>query len=270
MSVHVLSLGAGVQSSAMALMAAAGEITPMPVAAIFADTHWEPKAVYDWLAILEKLLPFPVLRVSHGDLGADFMAFVHGDRKRAASPPFHVRNANSDDRGGMLWRQCTKDYKLDPIIRQVAKLKKEHGVDKVIQWIGISLDEAQRRKAAMVSYVENRYPLVDMRLSRWDCVRWLKDHGYPEPPKSACVFCPYISDRRWERMKRDMPDEFERACRFDEALRAKHIPRGPDGGKITGELFLHSSFKPLREAVLTDSDRGQGEFALECEGMCGV
>jgi len=33
---HVISLGAGVQSSTMALMAAAGEITPMPDCAIFA------------------------------------------------------------------------------------------------------------------------------------------------------------------------------------------------------------------------------------------
>lgn len=42
---HVLSLGAGVQSSTIALMAAAGEITPMPDAAIFADTSAEAGTV---------------------------------------------------------------------------------------------------------------------------------------------------------------------------------------------------------------------------------
>lgn len=47
--VHILSLGAGVQSSTLALMAAAGEITPMPQAAIFADTQAEPASVYKWL-----------------------------------------------------------------------------------------------------------------------------------------------------------------------------------------------------------------------------
>ena len=31
---HIISLGAGVQSSTMALMAACGELMPMPVAAI--------------------------------------------------------------------------------------------------------------------------------------------------------------------------------------------------------------------------------------------
>ena len=51
---HVLSLGAGVQSSTLALMAAAGEVTPMPDAAIFADTQAEPAGVYRWLDWLEK------------------------------------------------------------------------------------------------------------------------------------------------------------------------------------------------------------------------
>ena len=57
--INVLSLGAGVQSSTMALMAAKGEITPMPDCAIFADTQAEPQSVYDYLDWLEKQLPFP-------------------------------------------------------------------------------------------------------------------------------------------------------------------------------------------------------------------
>lgn len=47
---RILSLGAGVQSTTLALMAAHGEIGPMPDCAIFADTGWEPKAVYEHLA----------------------------------------------------------------------------------------------------------------------------------------------------------------------------------------------------------------------------
>ena len=66
--IHIISLGAGVQSSTMALMAACGEITPMPVAAIFADTQNEPKSVYVWLDWLEKQLPFPVNLVTQGNL----------------------------------------------------------------------------------------------------------------------------------------------------------------------------------------------------------
>jgi 3'-phosphoadenosine 5'-phosphosulfate sulfotransferase (PAPS reductase)/FAD synthetase len=64
---NILSLGAGVQSSTMALMAAHGEL-PMPDCAIFADTQWEPKAIYKHLDWLEKQLPFPVHRVTAGSL----------------------------------------------------------------------------------------------------------------------------------------------------------------------------------------------------------
>jgi 3'-phosphoadenosine 5'-phosphosulfate sulfotransferase (PAPS reductase)/FAD synthetase len=63
-----LSLGAGVQSSTLALMAAVGEVTPMPDGAIFADTQAEPAGVYRWLDWLEKRLPYPVHRVTAGDL----------------------------------------------------------------------------------------------------------------------------------------------------------------------------------------------------------
>jgi hypothetical protein len=43
--VHIISLGAGVQSSTMALMAARGLILPRPIGAIFADTQDEPAGV---------------------------------------------------------------------------------------------------------------------------------------------------------------------------------------------------------------------------------
>ena len=40
---RILSLGAGVQSSTMALMADQGAFGDKPDAAIFADTGWEPR-----------------------------------------------------------------------------------------------------------------------------------------------------------------------------------------------------------------------------------
>tara|TARA_Y100000310_G_C20434133_1_gene692906 strand:+ start:47 stop:319 length:273 start_codon:yes stop_codon:yes gene_type:complete len=71
---HIISLGAGVQSSTMALMAAKGEITPMPDGAIFADTQWEPNHVYKWLDFIEKNVPFPIYRVTAGNLTEDAKA----------------------------------------------------------------------------------------------------------------------------------------------------------------------------------------------------
>src|SRR5580765_5491306 len=78
--IHIISLGAGVQSSTMALMAAHGEITPMPVAAIFADTQGEPASVYKWLDWLEGQLPFPVHRVTKGSLAKRCVTPYHSKR----------------------------------------------------------------------------------------------------------------------------------------------------------------------------------------------
>lgn len=50
-TMRILNLGAGVQSTTIFLMAHEGEL-PMIDYAIFADTQEEPKAVYDHLAWL--------------------------------------------------------------------------------------------------------------------------------------------------------------------------------------------------------------------------
>lgn len=271
-SVTLLSLGAGVQSSALALMAARGEITPMPDAAIFADTHGEPAAVYDYLDWLEGELPFPVHRVSGGNLAKDFLASLRGETSRCGQPPFYVRGEDSNDAGGMLWRKCTKEYKLTPIRKATREIMSAAGAKRVEQWIGISLDEIQRCKDSGVKYIDNRFPLIENRLTRHDCSRWMKERGYPDPTRSACVFCPYVSNDRWKKIKQDQPEAFEQACQFDEELRTAQAGNKLNGAGITGSLFVHRSFTPLRDAVLTDEDTGQAvmDFNAECDGMCGV
>lgn len=266
---RVISLGAGVQSTTMALMAAHGEITPMPDCAIFADTQNEPAAVMAHLTKLEPLLSFPVHRVTAGDLGADFQRALLGDKTRCGQPPFFVRNPDNDgtaaaDSGGMLWRQCTKEYKLQPIR---AKVRELCGGKPVEQWIGISLDEAHRMKPSGVKYITNLFPLVEKRMTRGDCVAWLKRNGYTTPPKSACYFCPYTSDERWMQMKREAPEEWARAVAFDYSLRKRRATKLAAG--IKGEIFVHRSMKPLEFADLGD-EQTIDMFGNECEGMCGV
>lgn len=263
---RVLSLGAGVQSSTLALMAACQEIET-PDFAIFADPQAESAATYQHLAAFD--LPFPIHRVSRGDLGADFLAALAGDVTRCGQPPFYVRNPDNDgtpaaDSGGMLWRQCTKEYKLEPIRREVRRVS---GGEPVEQWIGISTDEAHRMKASGVRYITNRFPLVERRMSRGDCVAWLNRRGFPIPPKSACYFCPYTSNERWLQMKRNEPEEWARAVAFDHALREKRVVKLAAG--IKGELFVHRSMRPLDEADLGDEDTID-MFGNECEGACGL
>ena len=129
----------------------------------------------------------------------DFLAAVRGERKRCGQPPFYVirppeesiaAGRSIDTRGGMLLRKCTKEYKITPIQQKVRHLMKETGAKQVQQFIGISLDEVHRMKHSGVNYIQNVYPLIDMRMSRWDCLRWIEKAGLPQPPKSACWHCP--------------------------------------------------------------------------------
>lgn len=279
-SLSILSLGAGVQSSCIALMSAAGEL-PMMDAAIFADTQNEPPAVMRYLEMLEARLPFPVYRVTAGNLAEDFLAAVRGERKRCGPPPFYVRRPDVealakgreiDTRGGMLWRKCTKEYKITPIQRKVREMLKESGAKTALQYIGISLDEAHRMKTSGVKYITNVYPLIDLRMSRWDCLRWVANAGLPEPPKSACWHCPYRSNAQWRKMKLTDPASWKAAVDFDNAARAVRIQK-INGAGITGEVFIWRGMKPLQDADLSnDVDNGQGEidFGNECEGMCGL
>ena len=108
----VISLGAGVQSSAMAIMAAKGDF-PMPDCAIFADTGYEPKMVYAYLELLKKILPYPVHIVSKGNIKKDMLDSIDNGT-RFPTAPFFTQNAITGKKG-MLRRQCTADYKIVPI-----------------------------------------------------------------------------------------------------------------------------------------------------------
>ncbi len=257
-SLHCISLGAGVQSSTMALMAKHGEITPMPEAAIFADTGDEPKSVYEWLRWLETELPFRVVRVSVGVLSLAAMTL-----RQSKKDTFYMKPGLPVffEGAGMGSRQCTSDFKIVPIQRYINLIR---GNRSVRQWIGISTDEAHRMKDAQKPWLTNGYPLIDAGMSRSDCLRWMEAHGYPKPPRSSCVYCPFHSDAEWLRLKNDEPAEFERAVKFE------RIYQVASEKAFKSRPFLHVSRKPLSEVEFSSSDNQLNLFGNECEGMCGV
>lgn len=274
---HIISLGAGVQSSTMALMAAAGEITPMPDCAIFADTQSEPGAVYANLAELERRLPFQVHRVTAGSLREQILAATKSEQRMDARPPFFLST------GGMLNRQCTQDFKILPIQRKQRELiglarGKHWPKEPVIeQWIGISFDEEQRCKDSRITAVKHRWPLIELRMTRDDCITWLARRDLPIPPKSACTFCPYHDNALWRSMKLHDPESWRDAVAVDHAIRDGVKNRENKKPLSPAKWFLHRECKPLDEVDLrTKEEAGQQAmfdeqgFAVECEGMCGV
>jgi len=270
---NVLSLGAGVQSSTLALMAAKGEVGPMPDFAIFADTQSEPQHVYDWLDWLETQLPYPVIRATAGSIERDSVEIIprvktEGQYTKSLIPAFMLAKDNSI---GLLGRTCTGDYKIKPILKTVRSrcgITRGQKTLSVTQWIGISYDEVIRMKPSREKWSQHRWPLIEKEMRRGDCLEWMKANGYPEPPRSSCVFCPFHSDSEWRRLKNNHPVEFNRAMEFKAELqRTKGLT-----DKMKSVPYLHRSCVPLGSIDFSsEEDRGQvSMFGNECEGMCGV
>jgi len=261
-----LALGAGVQSST--LMSLAGEL-PRVDAAIFADTQFEPQAVYDHLARLERAAHaarVPVHRVTAGSLRDDAL----DPTRHHANLPLFV--ANPDGTRGMVRRQCTRSYKVAPLRRKIRELWIAAGrpTTPVEQWLGISRDEAHRVRSSDVAYIQLQYPLIEQGLTRADCQQWLQTHGWPSVPTSACVACPFHSDQRWRQLRDRSPDEWAEAVAFDRAIRGGHPRLG--GPPLRGEAFVHRSVVPLDRVDLSGpADREVIDgFGNECEGMCAT
>lgn len=249
---RILSLGAGVQSTALLLMACDGQFKPGLDLAIFADTGWEPQRVYDHLAKVTEVAAaagIPVVRVSKGDLRNDAINPVH----RYASIPYFVRNPDGSE--GMGRRQCTSEYKLAPINRRVRELLGAKAPDfrrvpkgqVCEQWIGFSVDEIGRvSDKDRLSYIAKRYPLLELGMSRKDCDRWLRSRGWTSVEKSACIGCPFHGNRQWRELRDGRPAEWADAVAFDEAIRKG----GARGLPLNGEAFLHRSRVPLAIAPI--------------------
>lgn len=273
---QVISLGAGVQSTTMALMAAHGEITPMPDCAIFADTGWEPAPVYEHLAWLMsgKVLPFPVHVVKAGNLRDDLISRSStrcGDSRFVTIPAY----LKDGDRAGIGRRQCTTHYKIEPIFKKMRALlgkrpRERIAPGSVVQWVGISVDEVFRATPSKVRWQIKRFPLLEARMNRLDYFAWLERNGYPRAPKSACIGCPFHNNDQWRDLRDNRPEEWADAVIVDSSIRWADRCYGVPAKRA--QQFLHPQRVPLQEVDLTTlEDHGQlNMFNNECEGMCGV
>lgn len=262
-TLRILSLGAGVQSTTLLLLSAEGRL-PKLDAAIFADTGWEPRSVYEHLNRLEREVAepagIPIHRVNSGNIRADAL----NPEARFAQMPLYVRGHGGGQ--GMLRRACTAEYKVKPIKVKVRELlgyphPKPVPTDRYVeQWIGISSDESSRaaRMSDDVQYMRSQFPLLflpggakpGVGWSRSDCIRFLAASGFQSTPKSACIGCPYTGNARWRKLRDERPDEWADAIKFDEQIRHGNARAIANGTPLEGEAFLHRSRVPLDQAPI--------------------
>ena len=276
-----LSLGAGVQSSTLALMIHKGEV-PMVEAGLFADTGAEPEKVYEWLDWLKKTVSFPIYKVKIGSLYWHTLWFLNNMPfvDEGLSIPFFTKE-NTKRGVGMMRRRCTYNYKIVPVttgirnflgVKKYKKINKqtdEKGIDLLL---GISYDEALRMKQNKNKYFNNLYPLVDLKMTRQNCIDWIKKNYDKIPPRSSCIFCPYHSNKEWLKIKENKND-WDKLVKFDRGLRDGKDWWGQGKRNIRNKnnLYLHYSCKPIEEVDFKTKEDNKLNLTDQCEeGYCGI
>ena len=256
----IISLGMGVQSTALYLMSSLGYIDRADYA-IYADLKSEKpttdnlvKYLLDW----QKYNDGIEILIEDADIYADVINGINSDGKPFVTiPPF-------SESGGMVQRQCTGEYKIKTVknkIRELHGLKYKQRMKPTELWLGISTDEIERAKVSQMYNVEYKYPLIDKQISRADCITFLEERSFHNVDKSSCVFCPYQQNKQFREIKEKYPEQWEKIVNVDKAIR-DNSRRGKDD-----KLFLHRSLKPINEVYLQED---QEELFMCEEGFCGL
>jgi len=173
---------------------------------------------------------------------------LYGDM--LANPAFTPAPWRARDGSFMLKRQCTRQYKVEPIRRY---LYDKYRRERIGLMLGISVDEFHRMRDSGFKRIENVYPLVDERLTRNDCRAILERAGLATPPKSSCWFCPYRSVRSQSELLKQYPALREMGEELERRINEERRKRGKDAIVV------------LRaDAALDD----QSDFCEE--GFCGA
>ena len=241
---QIWSSGGGTQSTAIAALICQGELSPD--LSIIIDTEREMSPTWDYL----DRWVMPALQAAG--------ATLHRVEKSRYATVDLMRNddilipAFTTESGeiGKLPTYCSNEWKQ----RVMRRWATEQGVEQADVWLGMTIDE-MRRVAQPTGKWQNKYPLIDRRMTRGDCIAMVKRMGWPEPPRSSCWMCPNKSGHEWQWQKENSPKDFERAVQFE-----KEIQRRDE------DLWLTDTGKPLSEADLSVAN---DLFTGRCDsGMC--
>ena len=264
MSIRAVSYGGGVQSTALLVLAAEG-IIDYPLF-LFANTGDDSEHPATLRYVREVAAPYAAAH------GIELVQIAHSPRtegktlyQRLIAPESRSIGIPVKMAGGAPGRrQCTVDFK----IRRVASVLKKRGAtatNPATVALGISLDEMSRmRSVSGIPHEVLAYPLIDLRLTRQDCVRIIERSGLSVPPKSSCYFCPFHTLAYWRKQRRDEPDLFWKSVALERTLNDRRAALGKDRVWFTGAL------KPLDEAVTDAMQPDLFDDGASCEiaGYC--
>ena len=199
-----ISFSGGVESSTMCVLFG------NRADAIFADTGFEHKQIYDRIELVENWVQnfhrpdFKIHKVKNEKYGTlpEYIKSFH------FYPNFKSR-------------YCTRMFKIEPIDNFLKQFK-DKGAEIMI---GLNVDEVEQRTGAhgLIPFVKYSYPLADNGLNRACCIAILKKVGlFPEfPPymkRGGCIGCYFKSYYEYLAMAALSPEEFKMVQDIEEEL----------------------------------------------------
>ena len=283
---NIINFSGGVQSTALILASMRGEIDRADCA-ILSDTGWERKTTYDTIEqVLEyaKHYDFPVHIVRHPTMTLKEHILERSAAALTENPsqfvhvPTYILDKFGKVRKGK--KQCTDHFKIRPIRKKVVDLFGET----YCQWFGFSLEEVSRISPSHWVKVTHRYPLIEKRWRRGDCIEYLKSIHFPIPTKSSCIGCPLHSAETWQNLTsaervdaisvddklQDIKTVLTYKSKADNKSQVMLPIDIPDEQEKSDPLpnHLHASAKPLREVIDKDFDPGYDLETEDCGGSC--
>jgi len=243
---RVFSFGGGVQSTAALVLQAQGKInfptflfanvgsdSENPATIEYVERYSKPYAEAHGIELIE---------LQRANKDGKLLTILDAIERDDKSIPIPLRGMNG---APVFKRNCTVDYK----IRVIAKWHKAHGAtadNSSVTGLGISYDELERMRTRRddIKHEILEYPLVDLRLTRRDCIKIIQESGLPVPPKSSCYFCPFHSPNEWKRMRQQEPKLFTQSVEIERAMNVKLERIGHKR-----KAWLTRFAKPLDEAI---------------------
>jgi Phosphoadenosine phosphosulfate reductase family len=207
---HVLGLSGGRDSAALAVFMR--QCRPeVGVEYFFTDTGKELPEVYEFLGRLEGFLG-QLIRRLNPDRDFDFWLREYGHFLPSAKT-----------------RWCTRQLKLRPF-EQWIKHDLEAG-HRVVSYVAIRADEPQRGgHIATHPNLMIRFPFREHGVDKAGVFELLESSGLGLPTyyrwrsRSGCTFCFFQQKIEWVRLKREHPEAFEEAKRYEKTALAHGSP----------------------------------------------
>ena len=253
----IVSFGGGVQSTALAILAATGKIEVD--AFVFCDTGFEQSIVFEFLEkhtlpLLNHVgIPFHIAKAE------EYAGTLHGETNfgNFLLPPFFHGDGNGEAKG----RQpafCSSKWKKEVFNRFCAKQFNAKKYDVIM---GFSTDEIHRAgRIKQTKKYRYQFPLLDLRMNRGDCVKLVQDTFNAPPPRSSCYFCPNHTQHEWREVMAGV--DREKVVAIDEKIR-NSLKDKMQGGI---NAFLTVECKPIAECDF--DDKNEVIFSRLCAGGC--